>query len=53
MKNGASLGWLIDRQNQQVHLYRPDREPEILDQPIAVHGDPELAGFTLQMAKIW
>lgn len=53
IKNGASLGWLIDRQNQQVHIYRPDRETEILNNPIAVHGDPELAGFTLQMAKIW
>ncbi len=53
MQNGASLGWLIDRQHHQVYVYRPDREPEILDSPIAVNGDPELLGFTLQMAKIW
>ena len=51
--NGASLGWLIDRQNQKVYIYRPNREAEILDNPESVSGDPELPGFTLQMAKIW
>jgi len=51
--NGTSLGWLVDRQNRKVYIYRPDREPEILDNPETVSGDPELPGFTLQMAKIW
>ena len=53
MANGAVLGLLIDREKQTVHLYRPDREPTILDKPEAVSGDPELSGFVLQMAKIW
>jgi Uma2 family endonuclease len=53
MANGASLGWLIDRQQQTVHIYRPNQEPEILDHPDAIGGDPELPGFVLQMAKIW
>ncbi|MBW4663630.1 MAG: Uma2 family endonuclease [Chroococcus sp. CMT-3BRIN-NPC107] len=51
--NGASLGWLIDRQNQKVYIYRPNREAEMLDNPKSVSGDPELPGFVLQMAKIW
>lgn len=51
--NGASLGFLIDRKNRKVYIYRPDREPEILDNPETVSGDPELPGFVLQMAKIW
>ena len=59
--NGASLGWLIDsrsetlceRKNRQVYIYRPDRSPEVLDQPELVTGDPELPGFGLKMAKIW
>jgi Uma2 family endonuclease len=51
--NGARLGWLIDRKNRSVHLYRPNREPEILEAPEIVSGDPELPGFVLQMAKIW
>ncbi|WP_373541518.1 Uma2 family endonuclease [Chamaesiphon sp.] len=51
--NGASLGWLIDRKNRQVYIYRPDRDPEVLEQPEFVTGDPELPGFGLKMAKIW
>jgi Uma2 family endonuclease len=51
--NGASLGWLIDRQNRKVYIYRPNREVEILDNPEAVSGNPELPGFILRMSKIW
>jgi Uma2 family endonuclease len=51
--NGASLGWLIDRKNRQVYIYRPNRSSEVLEQPELVTGDPELPGFGLQMAKIW
>lgn len=51
--NGAVLGWLIDRQNRTVYIYRPNQAPEILGQPEVVKGDPELPGFCLQMAKIW
>lgn len=51
--NGTLLGWLIDRQNQTVHIYRPDQEPVILDAPETVSGEPELLGFELVMAKIW
>jgi len=51
--NGAMLGWLIDRKNRTVHIYRPGQAPEILENPETVNGDPELPGFVLQMAKIW
>ncbi|MBD1874148.1 Uma2 family endonuclease [Nodosilinea sp. FACHB-131] len=51
--NGAALGWLIDRKARQVHVYRPNQAPEILVNPVTVSGDPELPGFTLQMARIW
>lgn len=51
--NGTLLGWLIDRQNRQVYIYRPHREPEILNAPETISGDPELPGFVLVMAKIW
>ena len=51
--NGTLLGWLIDRQNRQVYIYRPYREPEILNAPETISGDPELPGFVLVMAKIW
>ncbi|MFW9260532.1 Uma2 family endonuclease [Nostoc sp. CALU 546] len=51
--NGALLGWLIDRQNRKVYIYRPNREVEILDNPEVVSGNPELPGFILRMGKIW
>ncbi|BAU10162.1 hypothetical protein LEP3755_06420 [Leptolyngbya sp. NIES-3755] len=51
--NGVRLGLLIDRKNRQVHVYRLDREPKILDNPESVSCDPELPMFALKMAKIW
>jgi Uma2 family endonuclease len=51
--NGAVLGWLIDRQNRQVYIYRTNQEVEILNDPQIVRGDPQLSGFKLVMAKIW
>jgi Uma2 family endonuclease len=51
--NGTSLGWLIDRQNRKVYIYRPNREVEILENPEAVSGNPELREFILRMTKIW
>ncbi|NEO16698.1 MULTISPECIES: Uma2 family endonuclease [unclassified Moorena] len=53
LDNGTSLGWLIDRQNRKIYIYRRDQEPEILDNPETVSGAPELAGFVLKMSKIW
>ena len=51
--NGASLGWLADRENRTVYVYRPNQEPEILDNPEIVGGNPELPRFVLWMVKIW
>jgi len=53
IENGATLGFLIDRKNRTVHVYRPDRAPEILESPETVSANPELPGFVLRMAKIW
>lgn len=53
LANGVSLGWLIDRCNKTVHIYRPNQTPQILENPDVVNGDPELPGFQLPMAKIW
>ncbi len=51
--NGASLGWLIDRTSHQVYIYTPDSEIKCLDNPQTISGDPVLAGFTLDLTKIW
>lgn len=51
--NGARLGWLIDPIERRAHLYRPGRAVEILERPATLSGDPELPGFTLDLAPIW
>lgn len=51
--NGVRLGFLIDRKNRQVYVYRPDRDPDILDNPESVSCEPEMPKFVLKMAKIW
>lgn len=53
LDNGALLGWMIDRQNRKVYIYRPNQDPQVLDHPESVSGEPELPGFRLPMAKIW
>ncbi|AFY38166.1 protein of unknown function DUF820 [[Leptolyngbya] sp. PCC 7376] len=53
LKNGVALGWLIDRRNKTVYIYRPNQTPQILENPDVVNGDPELPNFQLPMAKIW
>jgi Uma2 family endonuclease len=53
VEQGVRLGLLIDRKKRQVHLYRPNCEPEVLENPERVSCEPELPGFGLKMAKIW
>ena len=55
MDNGAKLGWLIDPMSspKRVHIYRPQAEARIFDEPDEISGDPELPGFTLDLRRIW
>ena len=53
LANGASLGWLIDRKNWQVYIYRPQHSLECLENPEFVKSEGAIAGFRLNMAKIW
>ena len=51
--NGARLGWLIDPLGRQVFVYRPGAPVEHLRQPATLSGAPVLAGFTLDLARVW
>ena len=53
MDTGARLGWLINRQQKQVEIYRPNREVEILQSPRTLSGENVLPGFVLDLAEIW
>ncbi len=50
--NGARLGWLLDPPGRQVFVYRPAAAVEALDHPATVSGDPELAGFVLDLKGV-
>lgn len=50
--NGAQLGWLINPRRQQVEIYRPGQEVEILDNPASLSGEDVLPGFVLSLEGI-
>ncbi|MEH2326212.1 MAG: Uma2 family endonuclease [Nostoc sp.] len=52
IENGAQLGWLIDRKNKRVEIYRPGKDVEILDNPASLSGENVLPGFVLDLQQI-
>ncbi len=53
IENGSKLGWLIDPEMPQVHVYRPHLAVAILDKVMEIAADPELPGFVLDLREIW
>jgi Uma2 family endonuclease len=53
IENGAKLGWLIDRKNLKVEVYRQGFDVEILDNPASLSGENLLPEFVLDMAEVW
>jgi Uma2 family endonuclease len=50
---GVGMGLLIDPKNKQVEIYRPEREPEILESPIEIECGEVMPGFVLSMSRIF
>ena len=53
LNSGLRLGWLINRQDKQVEVYRAGREKEVLRSPATLSGEDVLPGFVLKLEKIW
>lgn len=51
--NGTHLGWLIDRKQHRVFIYRPNIGVEVLDNPKTLYGEPLLPGFVLDLSQVW
>jgi Uma2 family endonuclease len=51
LENGLLLGWLIDPENRQVEIYRPDRSVEIVMMPVSLSGEEVLPGFSLEVTN--
>jgi Uma2 family endonuclease len=52
-ENGAKLGWLINRKQQQIEIYRWHQAVEILEHPNQISGEDVLPGFVLDLTLIW
>ena len=53
LSNGADLGWLIGPLERTVHVYRAGADPEVLEDPQEVSGEPLLNGFVLDVRALW
>ena len=53
MENGARLGWLINPQQRQVEIYRPELAVTVLSNPVELSGEEVLPGFLLNLHRIW
>lgn len=51
--NGARLGWLIDRKNRKVEIYRQNQDVEVLENPVTLSGEDVLPGFVLDLTEVW
>ena len=53
LANGARLAVLIDPQRHTVEIYTPDAAPQVLEAVETVSLDPVLAGFILDLKRIF
>ena len=53
MENHVRLGWLIDRKNRKVEIYRQNQEVELLENPATLSGEDVLPGFVLDLTEVW
>jgi Uma2 family endonuclease len=53
LENGAQLGWVIDPELRQIHVYRPRKAIVVLENVAEIPADPELPGFVLDLREIW
>jgi Uma2 family endonuclease len=51
--NGSQLGWLLNRKDRQVEIYRPNQTVESLQSPMSLSGETILPGFVLELGFIW
>ena len=53
MDSGVRLGWLIQRKQRHVEVYRQGQEKEVLENPASLSGEDVLPEFVLSMSDVW
>ncbi len=51
--NGARLGWLINRKDREVEVYRIGKTKKVLQNPSSLSGEDVLPEFILSLVEIW
>ena len=51
--NGARLGWLINRRDREVEIYRIGKPVEVLQDVDSLSGEDVLPDFILNLVEIW
>jgi Uma2 family endonuclease len=52
INNGLKLGWLLNRKDAQVEIYRSNQDIEKLQSPTSLSGEEILPGFVLDLGSI-
>ncbi|HWG20520.1 MAG TPA: Uma2 family endonuclease [Terracidiphilus sp.] len=50
--NGVQLGWLIDPEARQAHVYRPGMQP-LVESGLQIPGSGPIEGFVLDLEEVW
>jgi Uma2 family endonuclease len=50
---GVRMGLLINPKNNQVEIYRPGQESEVLESPTSIDCNEVMPGFLLSLSRIW
>jgi Uma2 family endonuclease len=53
LENGCRLGLVINRKKQELEIYRPHQQVEIIQAPQSFGAEDVLPGFILNLQKIW
>jgi Uma2 family endonuclease len=53
LASGIRLGWLLNPQDRQVEIYRPQQSVEVLQAPAVLSGESVLPKFTLNLGWFW
>ncbi len=53
LENGSQLGWLINRQDKKVEIYRQGQAVEIVENPTNLSGENILPNFILDLIPMW
>ena len=54
LRHGTQMGWLIVPVDQAVHVYRPQQETEVIDEPDAILPMPSfMAGLTVTAKELF